>query len=101
MVARQNLSAFPQEKQEMSQLIVWNTSPYLLVEKEKLVYTLESLVAEFGEDKFYNRQKNIQTLYHRWDAWSLSWILLPQPLGRCRDCRRRRSCCIQTHHSDL
>ncbi len=32
----------------MSQLIVWNTSPYLLIESEKLVYTVESLVAEFG-----------------------------------------------------
>ena len=32
----------------MSQLIVWNTSPYMLVESEKLVYTVESLVAEFG-----------------------------------------------------
>ena len=32
----------------MSQLIVWNTSPYMLIESEKLVYTVESLVAEFG-----------------------------------------------------
>ena len=32
----------------MSQLVVWNTSPYMLIETEKLVYTLESLVAEFG-----------------------------------------------------
>ena len=32
----------------MSQLLVWNTSPYLLIEQEKLVYSLESLVAEFG-----------------------------------------------------
>ena len=32
----------------MSQLVVWNTSPYMLIEAEKLVYTLESLVAEFG-----------------------------------------------------
>ena len=32
----------------MSQLSVWNTSPYLLIEQEKLVYSLESLVAEFG-----------------------------------------------------
>ena len=32
----------------MSQLSGWNTSPYLLIEQEKLVYTLESLVAEFG-----------------------------------------------------
>ena len=33
----------------MSQLVVWNTSPYMLIETEKLVYTLESLVAEFGD----------------------------------------------------
>ena len=32
----------------MSQLLVWNTSPYLLIEQEKLVYSVESLVAEFG-----------------------------------------------------
>ena len=32
----------------MSQLMVWNTSPYLLIEQEKLVYTVETLVAEFG-----------------------------------------------------
>ena len=32
----------------MSQLSVWNTSPYLLIEQEKLVYTAETLVAEFG-----------------------------------------------------
>ena len=32
----------------MSQLLVRNTSPYLLIEQEKLVYSLESLVAEFG-----------------------------------------------------
>ena len=32
----------------MSQLILWNTSPSLLVEKEMLVYTVETLVAEFG-----------------------------------------------------
>ena len=29
-------------------LLVVNTSPYLLVEREELLYTLESLVAEFG-----------------------------------------------------
>ena len=34
----------------MSQLVVWNTSPYMLIEAEKLVYTLESLVAEFGRN---------------------------------------------------
>ena len=32
----------------MSVLSFWNTSPYLLVEAEKLVYTVETLVAEFG-----------------------------------------------------
>ena len=32
----------------MSVLSVWNTSPYMLVETEKLVYTVETLVAEFG-----------------------------------------------------
>ena len=31
-----------------TQLILKNTSPYLLVETEALVYTVESLVAEFG-----------------------------------------------------
>ena len=36
------------ENEEMSQLSVWNTSPYLLIEQEKLVYTAETLVAEFG-----------------------------------------------------
>ena len=36
------------ENEEMSQLSVWNTSPYLLIEQEKLVYSVESLVAEFG-----------------------------------------------------
>ena len=29
-------------------MILKNTSPYLLVETEALVYTVESLVAEFG-----------------------------------------------------
>ena len=29
-------------------MILKNTSPYLLVESEALVYTVESLVAEFG-----------------------------------------------------
>ena len=29
-------------------LLVVNTTPYLLVEREELLYTLESLVAEFG-----------------------------------------------------
>ena len=37
-----------QENNEMSSLSVWNTSPYLLIKQEKLVYTVESLVAEFG-----------------------------------------------------
>ena len=32
----------------MSVLSVWNASPYMLVETEKLVYTVETLVAEFG-----------------------------------------------------
>ena len=31
-----------------TQLILKNTSPYLLVETEALVYTVESLVAELG-----------------------------------------------------
>ena len=31
-----------------TQLILKNTSPYLLIESEALVYTVESLVAEFG-----------------------------------------------------
>ena len=31
-----------------SGVILWNTSPYMLVEKEFLLYSLESLVAEFG-----------------------------------------------------
>ena len=31
-----------------TQVILKNTSPYLLVESEALVYTVESLVAEFG-----------------------------------------------------
>ena len=29
-------------------LVVLNTSPFMLVEREDLLYTLESLVAEFG-----------------------------------------------------
>ena len=29
-------------------LTLWNTSPSLLVEKEELIYPMESLVAEFG-----------------------------------------------------
>ena len=29
-------------------LVVLNTSPFMLVEREELLYTLESLVAEFG-----------------------------------------------------
>ena len=37
-----------QENNEMSSLSVWNTSPYLLIKQEKLVYSVESLVAEFG-----------------------------------------------------
>ena len=32
----------------MSELSVWNTSPYLPIKQEKLVYTVETLVAEFG-----------------------------------------------------
>ena len=34
--------------QNETQLILKNTSPYLMVETEALVYTIESLVAEFG-----------------------------------------------------
>ena len=41
-----------QENKEMSHmwssLSVWNTSPYMLIKQEKLMYTVESLVAEFG-----------------------------------------------------
>ena len=29
-------------------MILWNTSPYMLVERESLLFSLESLVAEFG-----------------------------------------------------
>ena len=43
-----NICFHSQENTDMSQLMVWNTSPFLLLEQEKLVYTLESLVAEFG-----------------------------------------------------
>ena len=43
-----NFCFHSQENTDMSQLMVWNTSPFLLLEQEKLVYTLESLVAEFG-----------------------------------------------------
>ena len=39
---------YSQEDKETSELSVWNTSPYLLIKQEKLVYTVESLVAEFG-----------------------------------------------------
>ena len=43
---------YSQENKEMSHmwssLSVWNTSPYMLIKQEKLVYTVESLVAEFG-----------------------------------------------------
>ena len=35
-------------KRNETQLILKNTSPYLLIETEALVYTVESLVAEFG-----------------------------------------------------
>ena len=37
-----------QENKNMSALSLWNTSPYMLIKQEKLVYTVESLVAEFG-----------------------------------------------------
>ena len=39
---------FIQVNHNETQLILKNTSPYLLVESEALVYTVESLVAEFG-----------------------------------------------------
>ena len=39
---------FIQVNHNETQLILKNTSPYLLVETEALVYTVESLVAEFG-----------------------------------------------------
>ena len=37
-----------QGSENKSGLILWNTSPYMLVERESLLYSLESLVAEFG-----------------------------------------------------
>ena len=39
---------FIQVNHNETQLILKNTSPYLLIETEALVYTVESLVAEFG-----------------------------------------------------
>ena len=37
-----------QENKNMSALSLWHTSPYMLIKQEKLMYTVESLVAEFG-----------------------------------------------------
>ena len=39
---------FIQVNHNETQLLLKNTSPYLLIETEALVYTVESLVAEFG-----------------------------------------------------
>ena len=37
-----------QGSKNKSGVVLWNTSPYMLVERESLLYSLESLVAEFG-----------------------------------------------------
>ena len=42
------LRSFLQKQFGNSGFVIWNMSPYILVEKESLLYPIESLVAEFG-----------------------------------------------------
>ena len=82
-----------------------NTSPYLLVETEELVYTVESL----GEPQdcfqtwwailrqgLHGLPTSIITLFVPsggvwWNPWVVPRLLLHEPVGRCRDCRDRFS----------
>ena len=86
-----------------------NTSPYLLVETEELVYTVESL----GEPQdcfqtwwailrqgLHGLPTSIITLFVPsggvwWNPWVVPRLLLHEPVGRCRDCCNRFSGSLQ------
>ena len=66
-----------QGSENKSGLILWNTSPYMLVERESLLYSLESLVAEFGGTlglflgfSFMAVWDGVETLFRAWAGQS-------------------------------